>query len=387
MLARRIGMFEISEMVKRIQGSERSQRKITVPKGAIRMDRGEPDFPTPPHIQEAATRAMRDNFTHYVDPYGDRELREAICLSLKRDYGVVRNPENILISAGGIEAIHVISATYLNPGDEALVFDPGYSAYWDSIVLFGGKPVFVPLTDRFHLDLQAARDRISKRTKMIFLASPSNPTAAVLGEEEIGGLAKIALEHDLLLVIDEVYHRLLYGEIEHFSICRIGEVKDRAILLNSFSKTYAMTGWRVGYLVADAKVIRDLVGFHKALVICVNAPAQKGCVAALMGPQDCVEDMTAEYTKRMRLVEKALKGIERISTPPCEGAFYFFPRFQHGVTSREMTNYLADRGIFVRSGTEFGGNGQHHIRISFAISIEKLEEGMEMLKKALDEMD
>ncbi len=382
-----MAMFEISEMVKRIQGSERSQRKSAVPKGAIRMDRGEPDFPTPIHIQEAATRAMRDNFTHYVDPYGDRELREAICVSLKRDYGVERNPENVLISAGGIEAIHVISATYLNPGDEALVFDPGYSAYGESIVLFGGKPVFVPLTDRFHIDLKAVEDRISKRTKMIFLASPSNPTSAVLGEEEIRGLGKIALEHDLLLVIDEVYCRLLYGGIEHFSICQVDEVKDRAILLNSFSKTYAMTGWRVGYLVADERVIRDLVDFHKSLVICVNAPAQKGCVAALTGPQDCVEAMKAEYTRRMRLVEEALEGIERVSTPPCEGAFYFFPRFEHGVTSREMTDYLAEREIFVRSGTEYGENGQKHIRISFATSIEELEEGMDRLKRALDELD
>jgi aspartate/methionine/tyrosine aminotransferase len=222
---------------------------------------------------------------------------------------------------------------------------------------------------------------------MIFLANPSNPTSAVLGEEEIRGLGKIALEHDLILVIDEVYYRLLYGGIEHFSICQVDEVKDRAILLNSFSKTYAMTGWRVGYLVADAKVIRDLVSFHKSLVICVNAPAQKGCVAALTGPQDCVEAMKAEYTKRMRLVEKALEGIERVSTPPCEGAFYFFPRFQHGVTSREMTNYLAEREVFVRSGTEFGGNGQKHIRISFATSIENLEEGMARLKRALDELD
>jgi len=387
MLLRRIVMFEISEMVKRIQGSERSQRKIVVPEGAVRMDRGEPDFPTPVHIQEAATRAMKDNFTHYVDPYGDRELREAICFSLRRDYGVERSPENVLITVGGLEAINVICATYLNPGDEALVFDPGYSAYGDSIVLFGGKPVFVPLTDRFHLDLKAVEERISKRTKMIFLANPSNPTAAVLREEEIRGLGKIALEHDLLLVIDEVYYRLLYGGIEHFSICQVDEVKDRAILLNSFSKTYAMTGWRVGYLVADPKVIRDLVGFHKTLVICVNAPAQKGCVAALRGPQDCVEAMKAEYTRRMRLVKEALEGIERVSTPPCEGAFYFFPRFQHGVTSREMTNYLAEREIFVRSGTEFGENGQKHIRISFATSIEKLEEGMERLKRALDELD
>ena len=316
-------MFEISNMVKRIQGSERAQRKLTVPEGAVRVDRGEPDFPTPPHIQEAATRAMKDNFTHYVDPYGDRELRDAICMSLKTDYGVERNPENVMITVGGIEAIHVISATYLNPGDEALVLDPGYSAYGDSIVLFGGKPVFVPLTDRFHLDLQAVQDRISDRTKMVFLASPSNPTAAVLAEEELRGLARVALEHDLLLIIDEVYHRLLYGGVEHFSICQVDEVKDRAILLNSFSKTYAMTGWRVGYLVAEAKIIRDLVGFHKALVICVNAPAQKACVAALTGPQDCVDAMKAEYTRRMELVEKALKGMERISTPPLRGSFLF----------------------------------------------------------------
>jgi aspartate/methionine/tyrosine aminotransferase len=380
-------MFEISTMVKRIQGSERSQRKIVVPEGAVRLDRGEPDFPTPIHIQEAATKAMRDNFTHYVDAYGDRELREAICFSLRRDYGVERNPENVLITAGGIEGIHVISATYLNPGDEALVFDPGYSAYGDSIVLFGGKPVFVPLTDRFHLDLNAVEDRISPRTKLVFLASPSNPTAAVLSEEEIRGLAKIALEHDLLLVIDEVYHRLLYGGVEHFSICQVDQVSDRAIVLNSFSKTYAMTGWRVGYLVADAKVIRNLVELHRALIICVNAPAQKACVAALTGPQDCVESMKAEYHRRMRFVEKALQGTERVLTPPCEGAFYFFPRFQHKLTSRELTTYLAERGIMVRSGTEFGERGQHHIRLSFATSMEQLEEGTERLKRALDELD
>jgi aspartate aminotransferase len=222
---------------------------------------------------------------------------------------------------------------------------------------------------------------------MIFLASPSNPTAAVLTEEEIRGLANIALERNVLLVIDEVYHRLLYGGVEHFSICQVDEVKDRAILLNSFSKTYAMTGWRVGYLVADPKVIRDLVGFHKALVTCVNAPAQKGGVAALTGPQDCVEAMKAEYTRRMRLVADVLKGIERVSTPPCEGAFYFFPRFEHQITSRDMTQYLTERGVIVRSGTEFGENGQHHIRISFATSIEKLQEGMERLKGALDELD
>jgi len=380
-------MFEISEMVKRIQGSERSQRKVIVPEGAIRMHMGEPDFPTPLHIQEAATKAMRDNFTHYGNPYGNEDLREAVCFSLKRDYGVERKPGSVLISAGGIEAIHVISATYLNPGGEVLILDPEYSAYADSVSLFGGRPVFVPRIDQFHLDLKAIEDRISERTQMMFLSNPSNPTASVLGEEGIRGLARITLEHDLLLIIDEVYHKLIYGGIKHFSICQVDEAKDRTILLNSFSKTYAMTGWRVGYIVGDEKIIKDLGMFHKALVTCVNTPAQKACVAAITGPQDCVESMKKEYDERRKLVEKGLKAIERISTPPCEGAFYFFPRFEHQMSSKDITNYLANKGILVRSGTEFGENGQRHIRISFTTSKENLEEGMYRLKKVLDELD
>lgn len=380
-------MLELSEMVERIKGSERSQMKLTVPKGAIRLDIGEPDFPTPDHIQEAATRAMKDNFTHYGSSYGDEELRRAICLSLKRDYGVERNAGEVLVTPGGIEAINAIAATFLNLGDEALIMDPGYSAYAESVKLFGGKSVYVPLTDTFHLDLKEVEDRISKRTKMIFLANPSNPTGIALTEQEIRGLSKIALEHDLILVVDEVYSKLVYGGITHFSICQVNEVKDRAILVNSFSKTYAMTGWRVGYIVADATVVNSLELFNKTMLICVNTIAQKACVAALTGPQDRVNLMVAEYEKRRELVDKTLKRIERISYHPCEGAFYFFPQFEHKLTSREMTGYLAEKKILVRSGTEFGERGQKHIRISFTTAIELIEEGMERLRKALDDLE
>ncbi|MDO8957287.1 MAG: aminotransferase class I/II-fold pyridoxal phosphate-dependent enzyme, partial [Deltaproteobacteria bacterium] len=149
---------------------------------------------------------------------------------------------------------------------------------------------------------------------------------------------------------------------------------------------YAMTGWRVGYLVADSQIIKDLVTFHKALVTCPNTVAQRACIAAIKGSQDCVESMRKEYERRKRLVEQRLKGMERLSISACEGAFYFFPRFQHSFTSREMTDYLFTKGILVRSGTEFGANGQKHFRISFATSIEKLEAGMEGLKRALDEL-
>jgi len=379
-------VLEKSDRVKRLSGSERSQRPTTIPKGAIRLDMGEPDFPTPAHIQDAAARAMRDNFTHYGNAYGEPALREAICVSLKRDFGVERTPENVLITSGGIEAINVVSATFLNPGDEALIPDPEYSAYADSVSLFGGTPVFVPLKEDFHIDFEGMEKRISPKTKIVFISSPGNPTGRVLGEDEIKSLARLAAEKDLLLVLDEAYHRLIYRGVRFRSICQIEGVRNRAILLNSFSKTYAMTGWRVGYMVADAPLIKDMVTFHKATTICPNVPAQMACAAAAAGPQDCVETMRKEYEKRKVLAEKKLREIERLTTPPCQGAFYFFPRFEHPLTSAQMTEYLFNRGILVRSGTEFGAGGQKHFRISFSTSMEALELGMERLKQALDEL-
>jgi len=378
--------MEIAARVKKIQGSERSQRKIVIPQGAIRMDLGDPDFPTPPHIQEAAHKAMKDNFTHYGNAFGELDLREAICFNLMRDYKVQRNPENVLVTVGGIEAINVICATYLEPGDEALVFDPGYSAYADSVTLFGGRPVFVSLTDDFHVDFNLLKNMISERTRIIFLANPSNPTAAVLREDEIRGLARVAVEHDLLIVVDEVYHKLIYSGVKHFSICQVEEAKDRAILLNSFSKTYAMTGWRIGYVTASPEIIKNLIYFHRAMVSCVSVPSQKACVAAIMGPQDCVHQMVSQFDQRRKVVDQALKKIDRLAPRPCEGAFYFFPRFNHSLGSREMTDYLAGCGLLVRSGTEFGQRGEKHIRLSFATSVENLEEGMIRLQKALADL-
>jgi aspartate aminotransferase len=379
-------MLEKSERVKKLQGSERTQRKLIIPKDAIRLDMGEPDFPTPVHIQEAATRAMRENYTHYTNAYGEEELRQAVCSSLKRDFGVERKPENVLITSGGISAIHTISATYLSQGDEALIPDPEYSAYADSVSLFGGTPVFVPLKPDFHLDFDALEKSISKRTRMLFVSSPGNPTGRILRDDEIRGLARLAVEKDLLLVVDEVYCKLLYGGAKFLSICQIEEARARSILLNSFSKAYAMTGWRVGYLVADAPIIKDLVTFHKTMTICPNVPAQRACIAALNGPQDCVEAMLSEYEQRKVLVEKRLKEIPRITVAPCEGAFYFFIRFEHSLTSQQMTEYLFNKGIMVRSGTEYGTGGQKHFRICFATSMEILETGMDRLKQALDEL-
>jgi aspartate aminotransferase len=372
-----------SDRVKRLAGSERSQRPLAIPKGAVRLDMGEPDFPTPDHIQEAACRAMRDNRTHYGNAYGEPALREAVCASLKRDYAVERSPENVLITSGGIEAIHVVSATYLNPGDEALIPDPEYSAYADSVMLFGGIPVSVPLTPDFHFDFDRLEAVVSKNTRLMFVSSPGNPTGRVLHVGEIRRLAELALKHDFLLVLDEAYHRLVYGGVDFLSICQVEEVRSHAILLNSFSKTYAMTGWRVGYLVADAPLIKQMITFHKCITICPNVPAQFACAAAAAGPQDCVEVMRLEYERRKVLVEARLAEIPGLATPSCDGAFYVFPRFAHALTSQQMTDYLFGKGILVRSGTEFGAGGQGHFRIAFCKSTETLEEGMTRLKEAL----
>lgn len=379
-------MLEKSDRVKRLSGSERSQRPLVIPKSIIRLEMGEPDFPTPVHIQEAATLAMRNNFTHYGNAYGEPALREAVCLSLKRDFGVEKKPENVLITSGGIAAIHTICATYLNAGDEVLIPDPEYSAYADSVSLFGGTPVFVPLKKDFHIDFEAMEKRISKKTKIAFISSPGNPTSRVLREDEILSLARLAVTKDFLLVLDETYCKLIYGAIKFLSICQVEEVRSRSILLNSFSKAYAMTGWRVGYMVADAPLIKEMVTFHKAMTICPNVPAQMACAAAAAGPQECVETMRQEYEKRKVLVAQKLNEIQGLTTPPCEGAFYFFPRFEHSLTSQQMTEYLFNKGIMVRSGTEYGAGGQKHFRICFATSMENLEVGINRLKQALDEL-
>lgn len=379
-------MFDISDRVKKLSASERSQRPMVIPKEAIRLDRGEPDFPTPLHIQEAAARAMRDNYTHYGNAYGEPALREAVCVSLQRDFDVERKPENVLITSGAIAGVHTICATYLNSGDEVLLPDPEYSAYADSVSIFGGTPVFFPLQEDFHIDFDALENSISKRSKILFISSPGNPTGRVLREDEIRQLARLAVEKDLLLVLDESYHRLIYDGIQFLSICQVEEVRNRSILLNSFSKAYAMTGWRVGYMVADAPLIKQMVAFHKAMTICANVPAQMACAAAAAGPQECVETMRQEYEKRKVLVSQKLSEIKGLVTPPCDGAFYFFPRYEHALTSQEMREYLFNKGILVRSGTEFGACGENHFRISFATSMDTLEAGLARLKQALDEL-
>ncbi len=380
-------MFTISDRVQKLLGSERSQRKLTIPEGAVRMDKGEPDFATPQHIQDAAYKAMKDGFTHYGNAFGDPELREAICFDLHRDFGVEKTPNDVLVTNGGIEAIHAVTATYLDKGDEAIILDPEYSAYADSVKLFGGTPVFAPLNKDFSLNISAIKERISTKTKMIMFSNPCNPTGKVMNREDVKALADIAVRHNLLIVVDEVYSKLVYDGLDFFSICQIEEIKDRAIMLNSFSKSYAMTGWRIGYIVAESSLIKQMFGFHKALLSCISGPSQKACVAAIRGPQDCVTEMLNEYARRREIVGRFLSEIEGVDPLTSDGAFYFYPRYTHNIKTSDLCSYMYDKGVLIRSGTEFGANGEGHFRIAFAYTpVDQLDSGMAKLKAAFDEL-
>lgn len=380
-------MLHISQRLKRIQGSERAGRKIIIPQGTIRLDSGEPNFSTPLHIQEAATKAMQNNSTHYVPAFGDETLREAICDALKQDYNVKRKTENVLVTMGGSEAVYLIAAAYINHGDEAIVLDPEYSAYSEAVRLFGGKAVPAAVGKDLHIDLETVARKVTQKTKMIFLSNPCNPTGMVYSEQEIKGLAKIAMKNNLLLIVDEVYHKLLYDDAMHFSVSQVEEAQSCNVVINSFSKTYAMTGWRIGYIIADVEIIKTLAGLHKSLLICANAPAQKACVAALTGPQTSLDLMKTEYNKRRKLAMDLLADIDGLTVPPCKGAFYFFPRFQHPLSSKELTQRLSEKKLLVRSGTEFGQNGDKHFRITFATSVKNIENGLGLLKTALKELE
>ncbi|PKL01713.1 MAG: hypothetical protein CVV55_08155 [Synergistetes bacterium HGW-Synergistetes-2] len=255
------------------------------------------------------------------------------------------------------------------------------------MLLFGGVPVLVPLDKNFGLDIEAVERKVTPRTKMMMISNPCNPTGRVLKYAELKALVDLVLRHDMLLIADEVYHKLTYDDNKHISVMQFEEIRDRAVLLNSFSKTYAMTGWRVGYILADSPVINNAVKFHKSLLTCVSTPSQKACVAALLGPQDCVEEMRLEYTRRRQLMLKHLKTIDGIDSLSSEGAFYFYPRFQHDILSKDLVNYMYDRGVLIRSGTEFGANGEGYFRVAYAATPEAtLENGMIRLKEAFDSL-
>ncbi len=380
-------MPPLSEMLKRLGTTERSKLMArTIPEETARLHIGDPFFDTPAHICHAALEAMQEGYTNYAPFPGDAELREETCRFLRQECGADFQTDGLLITNGATEAIFCSLAGYIDPGDEVLVFDPTYSLYATCVRAVGGVSVSVPLSAQFRVMKEELRQRVSTRSKMVIINNPNNPTGMLYSRDELKAVAEVAVENDLLVLSDEVYHKFVYDGAEHVSAAALPELRERCLVVNSFSKTYAMTGWRVGYVAGAEAIVKPLLPLHCALTGTVNHPAQRAALTALRGPQDCVDDMRSEYVSRREKMLSAIQRIEGLSCIPPDGAFYVFCKFDLPLTSAELTEELINRGVAVRSGTEYGPCGEGHIRLAFTPPALEIEEGMERLGKAFREL-
>ena len=346
----------------------------------ISLGVGEPDFDTPRQIVEAGVEALREGRTHYTSNYGTLELRTALAAHLERLYGVRYEPKReILVTVGASEAVDLALRATCDPGDEVILHEPSYVAYEPAVVFAGGtvRRVATRFEDDFALDPARVEAAITPRTKALFLGYPCNPTGAVLPDAIQDELAAIAERHDLLVYSDEIYDRLAYGTYRHRAFSALPGMRDRTILMGGFSKAYAMTGWRVGWLCAPAPILEGIVKVHQYGIMSAGTVAQDAAAVALTDGEADVERMRAEYDRRRRLV---VDGFNRLGLETFEprGAFYAFPRITStGLTDDEFTErLLVEERVAVVPGSAFGPSGAGHVRACYATSYEQLEEAL-----------
>jgi aminotransferase len=354
----------------------------------ISLGVGEPDFDTPREIVEAGVEALREGRTHYTSNYGTIELRRALAAHLERRYGVTYNPATeILITVGASEAVDLALRATCDPGDEVILHEPSYVAYIPAIIFAGGTPVMIPtrFDDDFALDPKLVEAAITPRTKALFLGYPANPTGAVLDDPVQDELARIAIEHDLLVYSDEIYDRLAYGTYRHRALSSLPGMWERTILMGGFSKAYAMTGWRVGWMCAPAPILEGIVKVHQYGIMSAPTVAQDAALVALQGGEPAVQAMAAEYDRRRRLL---VDGLNRLALPTFEprGAFYAFPDISStGLTSDEFTEQLLrEEKVAVVPGNAFGPSGEGHVRMCYATAYEQLEQALERIERFVE---
>jgi aspartate aminotransferase len=369
---------------------QRSERPVIGenPPGTIALSAGDPDFRTPPHIREAMIAAINEGYSNYPPANGDPELLEAIAWRIERDSGYAWNPKDITVTSGGSGAIFGCMAGYLNPGDKVLLPQPTYSQYADVARLVGAEVVWVNTTHDFHLDipaLRAAAQAAGPRAKMLVLNSPNNPTGMVYGREELEGAAEVAREFNLLVLADEVYDNLVFDDVPYVSTLAIPAFHDRLLYCQSFSKTYAMTGWRLGYIAASPGLIGPAARVARTAGGGINWCMQRAAIVAVREPSEWTKIMRDEYAARRELIAELLAGAEGISWTPPQGAFYAFLKYDADVPARKMQAILRERGVLARSGTEYGPSGEGYIRIAFATDRDSLSKGMLRVRETLTE--
>lgn len=348
----------------------------------IALGRGDPDFHTPPHIVEAAKRALDQNQHHYTHPAGLPVLREAIAGSLAADFGLRYNADEIIVTAGVQESIMLCMLGLVNPGDEVLITSPRFTTYDMAVHMCGGVPVPVPTyeEDDFALMPAAIAARINPRTKVLVLVTPNNPTGAVTPPHVIREIGDLVIRHNLVLIADEIYAKLIYPGSEHLSAATLPGLRERTITLNGFSKAYAMTGWRVGYMAAPEEFARQLVEPHHTLSINANTPAQYGALAAITGPQDAVEAMREEYAERRAYMMEALSQMGLTYGHP-GGAFYIYTNVAStGLAAPEFCmELLRKTGVMIFPGELFGDDSGRYVRISYLQPLPRIREAVDRM--------
>lgn len=343
---------------------------------AISLGVGEPDFDTPWHIRDEGIYSLEKGRTFYTSNAGLKELKEEICRYLKRKQGVTYDAgHEVLVTVGGSEAIDIGLRAMLNPGEEVLIPQPSYVSYEPCTVLAGGVPVIIELKaeNEFRLTAQELEDAITDKTKILILPFPNNPTGAIMERKDLEAIAEVIRKHDIFVISDEIYSELTYKE-KHVSIVEIEGMQERTILINGFSKAYAMTGWRLGYACGPAAIIEQMLKIHQFAIMCAPTTSQYAAVEALRNGDDDVMEMRLAYNQRRRFLMNAFKEMKLECFEPF-GAFYVFPCIKEfGMTSDEFaTRFLKEEKVAVVPGTAFGDCGEGFLRISYAYSIDNLK--------------
>ena len=381
--------YHISKRVNQISpsGIRRFFDLLASMEGVISLGVGEPDFATPWHIREAAIASLAKGQTMYTSNLGMPELRQELSRYLKNNYSLTYDlGSELLITVGASEALDLTMRAILDPGDEVIMPDPCYVAYTPCVVLAGGTPVMVPTSEESNFEISAAdiETRITDRTRAILIGYPANPTGAIMTRDKLVEIAEVARSRRLLVVSDEIYAKLVYG-VEHTCFAALAGMREGTILLGSFSKAYAMTGWRVGYIAAPEKIIAAITKIHQYTMMCVPTMGQVAAIEALKSGEDSAAEMVEDYNRRRLVMVKGLRDIGLSCFEP-KGAFYAFPSVKcTGMTSEEFAERLLnEERVAVVPGAAFGQYGEGYVRCCYATSLAEIEEALARMKRFVD---
>jgi aspartate aminotransferase len=377
----RLGTESAFDVLVRARALEAQGRSV------VHLEIGEPDFDTPAHIVDAGVAALRSGQTHYTPAAGIPELRQAIAEYVGRTRGVPCEAERVVVTPGGKPIMFFTILALVGPGDEVIYPDPGFPIYESVINFAGARPVPLPLREEndFGFDVAELEALVTERTRLVIVNSPHNPTGGIIGADALEGLARLAVEHDFLVLSDEIYTRMVYqGSAQ--SVISLPGMLERTIILDGFSKTYAMTGWRLGYGVMPVGLAEQVTRLVINCNSCTPGFSQIAAVAALTGPQDAVETMVAEFRRRRDAIVNGLNEIPGITCRTPAGAFYVFPNITGlGRSSDEIANLLLNEGgVSLLAGTAFGRNGEGYLRLSYANSLANIEEALDRIARTVE---